>query len=63
MYCVQDSFASCFCDVCCVEYIVDRRWEELPPIDTVRCTCRYLALFFMYDDFLPGGASGRKLST
>ena len=51
MYFVRDSFASCFCDVCCVVSIVDRRWSKVLSIDTVRCPCRSLARFFMYDNF------------
>ena len=61
MYCVRDLFASYLCNVFSVAYIVERRWAEVPSIDTVSCPCRSFAWFFMDNDFVPGGASGTLL--
>ena len=51
MHCFWYSFYSCFYDVCCLASIVERRWDKVTNIDTVRYKCKSLACFFMYNDF------------
>ena len=44
-----------------MEYILDRRWAEVPSIDTVRCPCRSLDFFSCTMIFVPGEDSGTML--